>query len=159
MGYKLDLLQPKQDVFWHLTHSRLKTNNAWKISLEVKKFVYLQTTYVLSVLIIGLNITCTNFWILWICNQPTSYLYTISTHNMTRTKWWNTSIVYNIWLHSLAQLGMKKSPVRKSYGYDTLQPGHVLSNPHFRHKAPPYMQSGQCSWRRKMELFVERAVL
>ena len=51
-------------------------------------------TYVLPVLIIGLNITCTKFWILWICTRPTSYPYTISTQNMTRAKWWNTSIAY-----------------------------------------------------------------
>jgi len=42
------------------------------------KFVYLHPTYVLSVLIIGLNITCTKFSILWICTRPTSYLYTLS---------------------------------------------------------------------------------
>jgi len=57
MGYKLDLLQPKQEVFLHLTYSLSKTNNAWKIPLEVMKFVYLHPTYVLSILIIGLNIT------------------------------------------------------------------------------------------------------
>jgi len=62
-----------------MTYSRSKTNNAWKISLEVMKFVYLHTTYVLSVLIIGLNITCTKFWILWICPRPTTYLYPITT--------------------------------------------------------------------------------
>jgi len=60
MGYKLDLLQPKQEVFWHFTNSRSGTSNAWKIPLEVIKLVYLYPTYVLSVLIIGLNITCTN---------------------------------------------------------------------------------------------------
>jgi len=94
MGYKFDLIQLKQDVFWHLTYSRSETNNAWKISLQVMKFVYLHTTYVLSVLFIGLNITCTKFWILWICPRPTSFFYTISTQNMTRAKWWNTSIAY-----------------------------------------------------------------
>jgi len=60
MGYKLDLLQPKQEVFSHLTYSRSVTNNAWKIPLEVMKFVYLHPTYVLSVLIIVLSIPCTN---------------------------------------------------------------------------------------------------
>jgi len=74
MGYKHDLLQPKQDVSWHLTCSRSVKNNAWKIvSLDVMNFVYLYSTY-LSVLIIGLNITCTKFLSLWICNRPTSYL-------------------------------------------------------------------------------------
>jgi len=63
MGYKFDLFQLKQDVFSHLTYSRSETNNAWKISLEVMKFVFLHTTYVLFVLIIGLNITYTKFWI------------------------------------------------------------------------------------------------
>jgi len=48
MGYKLDLLEAKQEVF------------AWNIPLELMKLVYLHPTYVLSVLIIGLNITCTN---------------------------------------------------------------------------------------------------
>jgi len=92
MGYKLDLLQPKPEVFWHFTYSRSETNNAWKIPLEVMKFVYLHPTYVKSVLIIGRNITCTKFSILWICTRPTSYLYTLSTQNMNRAKWWNTCI-------------------------------------------------------------------
>jgi len=56
--------------------------NAWKIPPEVMKFVYLHPTYVLSLPIIGLSITCRKFWILWICTLPTSYLYTISTQNM-----------------------------------------------------------------------------
>ena len=94
MGYKFDLFQLKQGVFWNLTYSRSETNNALKISLEVMKLVYLHTTYVLSVLIIGLNITYTKLWILWFCPRPTSYLYTISTQNMTSAKWWNTSIAY-----------------------------------------------------------------
>ena len=34
MGYKLDLLQPKQEVF-DLTYSRSETMNAWKIKIEV----------------------------------------------------------------------------------------------------------------------------
>jgi len=38
MGYKLDLRQPKKEVFWHLSYSRSETNNAWKITLEVMKF-------------------------------------------------------------------------------------------------------------------------
>jgi len=92
MGYKLDLLQPKKEVFWHLLYSRSETSNAWKIPLEVMKSVYLHPTYVLSVLIIGLNITCTKFCILWICTRPTFYLYTLSTQKMTRAKWWNTCI-------------------------------------------------------------------
>ena len=54
---------------------------------------------------------------------------------------------------------MKKSPVRTGYGYDTLQHGQVLSSSHFRHQAPPHMQSRQRSQRRKKELFVEKAVL
>jgi len=94
MGYKFDLLQLKQGVFWNLTYSRSETNSALKISLEVMKLVYLHTTYVLSVLIIGLNITYTKFWILWFCPRPTTYLYPISTQNMTSAKWWNTSIAY-----------------------------------------------------------------
>jgi len=92
MGYKIDLLQPKQEVFWHLTYSRSETNNARKIPLEVIKFVYLQPTYVLSVLIIGLNTTSTKFCILCICIRPTSYLYTLLTQNMTRADWWNMCI-------------------------------------------------------------------
>jgi len=55
MGYKLDFLQPKQEVFWHLTYIRSEINNAWKFPHEVMKFVYLHTTYVLSVLIVGLT--------------------------------------------------------------------------------------------------------
>ena len=94
MGYKFDLLQLKQGVFWNLTYNRSETNNALKISLEVMKLMYLHTTYALSVLIIGLNITCTTFWILWICPRPTSYLYPFSNQNMNRAKRWNTSIAY-----------------------------------------------------------------
>jgi len=63
MGYKLDLLQPKEDVFWHLTYSRSETNKAWKISLDVINFAYLHTTYILSVLILSLNLTWTKYWI------------------------------------------------------------------------------------------------
>jgi len=92
MCFKLDLIQPKGEVFWHFTYSRSETSNAWKIPLEVMKFVYLHPTYVLSVLIIGLNITCTKFCTLWICTRPTFYLYTLSTQNMTSAKWWNTCI-------------------------------------------------------------------
>jgi len=94
MGYKFDLLQLKQGVFWNFTYSRSETNNAWKIALEVIKYVYFHPTLVLSAVIIGLNITCTKFWILWICTVPTSYLKTISTQNMTRAKWLNTRISY-----------------------------------------------------------------
>ena len=94
MCYKLYLHQAKQDEFWHLTYNRSETNNAWIIPLEVMKFVYLHPTYVLSVLILGLNITCTKFWILCICTRPSSYLYTISTQNMYLAKWWNTSIAF-----------------------------------------------------------------
>ena len=47
MGYKFDLHQLKQGVFWNLTYSRSETNSALKLSLEVKKLVYLHTTYVL----------------------------------------------------------------------------------------------------------------
>jgi len=61
IGYKFDLLQIKQDVIWDLKYRRSETNNAWKISLEVMNFVYLHTEYILSVLIKGLNITCTKF--------------------------------------------------------------------------------------------------
>jgi len=43
-----------------MTYSRSETNNAWNIPFEVMKFVYLHPTYVLFVLVIGLNITCTN---------------------------------------------------------------------------------------------------
>ena len=53
---------------------------------------------------------------------------------------------------------MKKSPVSKGYGYDTLQPGQVLSSSHFCHQAPPRIKRCQRSQRRKMELFVEKAV-
>ena len=93
--YKLHLLQPKKDVFWHSSYSRSRTINAWKIPVEVTKFLYLHPTYVLTFLIIGLNITCTKFWILWICTRFTSYLYTTSTQNMTLAKWLNTSTAYH----------------------------------------------------------------
>ena len=54
---------------------------------------------------------------------------------------------------------MKRSPVRNGYGYDTLQPGQVLSSSIFCHQAPPHMQRRQRSQRRKMDLFVEKSVL
>jgi len=145
MGYKLDLLQLKQDVFWHLTYSRSETNNAWKISLEVMKFVYLDTTYVLSVPVIGLNITYTKFWILWICPRPTSYLYPISTQNMPRAKRWNTSIAYER-LGTFIRPGRHEEKVNQErYEYDTLQLRQNLSSSHFRHLVPPCMQSRQVS--------------
>jgi len=77
-----------------LTYSRLETKNGWKIPLELMKFLSLHTTYVLSVLIRGRNITFTKFWILWICTRPTSYLYTISSQNKTSANWWNTCKAY-----------------------------------------------------------------
>jgi len=40
---------------------------------------------------------------------------------------------------------MKKIPVKKGYGYDTLQPGQSLSSSHFCHQAPPHMQRRQRS--------------
>jgi len=40
---------------------------------------------------------------------------------------------------------MKKSPVRKGYGYDTLQPEQFLSSSHFCHEAPPHMKRRQRS--------------
>jgi len=61
MGYKFDLIQLKQGVFSNLSYSRSETKSALKISLEVIKLVYLHTIYVLSVMIIGLNITYTKF--------------------------------------------------------------------------------------------------
>jgi len=148
MGYKHDLLQPKQEVFWHLKYSRTETNKAWKIPLEVMKAVYLHSIYFISVPIIGLNITCTKFWNLWICIRPTFNLKTIWTRNTTRVKWCNTCIASQylgsfICIHLLAQFGMKKSAVRKRYGYDTLQTGQVPSSSHFRRQAPPHMQSRQ----------------
>jgi len=122
MCYKLDLLQPKQEVFWHFTYSRSETCKAWKISLEVMKFVYLHATYVLSVLIIGLNITCTKFCTLWIFTRPTSHLYTLWTQNMTRAKWWNTCIASQHLGTFIKAVRDEEIPVRKVYGYDTLQP-------------------------------------
>ena len=65
-GLQIWLTPTKARRVWNLTYSRSETNNALKISLEVMKLVYLHTTYVLSVLIIVLIITCTKFWILWI---------------------------------------------------------------------------------------------
>jgi len=104
-GQQIWLTPTKARRFLTLEISRSETNNAWKFSLHVMKFVYLHTTYVLSVLIIGLNITCPKFWILWICPRPTSYLYPISSQNMTRAKLWNTSIAYE-------RLGTFIRPVR-----------------------------------------------
>jgi len=40
---------------------------------------------------------------------------------------------------------MKKSAVRKSYGYDTLQPGQVHSSSYFRLQAPAHMKIRQRS--------------
>ena len=140
MGYKLDLLQPKGEVFWHFKYSRSETSNAWKIPLEVMKFVYLNPTKVLSVLIIGLNLSCTILCILWICTQPTSYLYNPSKQDMTRSKWWNTCIASQHLGTFIKTVLDEEKPSRKGYGYDTLQPGQVLSSSHFCHQAPPHMQ-------------------
>jgi len=159
MSYNLDLLQPKQDVLWHLTYSRSETINAWKIGLEVMKFEYLHPTYVLTFLIIGLNITCQNseFCEFALDVQPICTLPQLKTWLSLKEEIRAQPI--NFWVRSLGQFDITKSPVRKSYGYDTLQPGKVLSSSHFRHQAPPYMQSRQRSKRRKMELFVEKVVL
>jgi len=142
LGYKFDLLQLKQDVFWLLTYSRSETN-AWKISLEVMKFVYFDTTNVLSVLILGLNITYTKFWILWICPRPTSYLYPISTQNMTLAKRLNTSIAYELLGTFIRPVRHEEKATQERYGYDMLQLWQVFSSSHFRHQVPPYMQSRQ----------------
>ena len=143
--YKFVLLQLKQGVLSNLTYSRSETNNALKFSLEVMKLAYLYRTYVLSVLIIGLNITYTNFWILWIYPRPTSFVYLISTQNMNSAKWWNTSIAYERLGTFFRPDRHEERPVRKRYGYDTLQLGQVLSSSHFRQQMPPYMQSRQRS--------------
>jgi len=44
MAYKLNLLQPEQEVFCYFTYSRSQTGNAWKIPLDVMKFVFLHPT-------------------------------------------------------------------------------------------------------------------
>ena len=131
MGYKFDLLKLKQDVFWHLTYSRSETKNAWKISLEIMKFVYLHTTYVLSVLIIGLNITYTKFWILWICPRPTSYMSTISSQNMTRAKRWNTSIAYERLGTFIRPVRHRERPPRKGTNMTRCSLGKFLVVPNF----------------------------
>jgi len=59
MVYKRDLLQQKEVVFRPLTYSLSVTNEAWKhVSLHVMKFVYCHSKYFLSVVIMGLNKTC-----------------------------------------------------------------------------------------------------
>jgi len=93
-GIQIWLTPTETRRVWNMTFSRSETNSALKISLEVMKLVYLHATYFLSVLILGLNITYTKFWILWFCPRPTSYLYPISTQNKTSAEWWNTSIAY-----------------------------------------------------------------
>ena len=107
------------------------------------KFVYLHPTYVSSVRIIGLNLTCTKLCILWICYRPTSYLYTLSTQNMTRAKWWNTCIASQHLSTFIKEVRDEEKPSRKGYGYDSLQPGQVLSSSHFSHQAPPHMQNAR----------------
>jgi len=132
-------------VLWHLTYSRSETNDTWTISLEGMKFVYLHSTYVLSVLIMGLNLTCTKFWILCICTRPTSYLYTISTGTMTRAKWWNTNMASQ-------HLGTFNRPVRheEKPSQERIWTCHAAACASSlvvptRHQAPPHMQSRQRS--------------
>jgi len=126
MNYKLDLLQPIQEVFWHLTYCRSETINALKIPLDVMKFVYLNPTYVLSLLIIGLNITWKNseFYDFALDLHPICTLSQLKTWLALKDEIRAQRI--NSWVHSLGQFGMKKSPVRKGYGYDTPQHGQVL---------------------------------
>jgi len=128
MCNKLDLLQPKQEVFWHLTYSRSETNNAWKITLEVMKFFVFTSV---------IRLICSDYWskhnlhkfyILWNCTRPTSYLYTLSTQNMTHAKLWNTCIASKHLGTFIKPVRYEKSPVRKGNGYDKLQPGQVLSS-------------------------------
>ena len=159
MGYKLELLQPKQDVFWSLTYSRSETNNAWIIPLEVMKFVYLHSTYVLSELTLGLHITCTNFRILCNCTRPSSYLYPITTRNMTLAKWWNTSIAYGHLVHSMVSSARRKAQSGKVMDMTRCSLGNFCKSYYFRHQAPPHMQSRQRPYRRKIKLFVAIAVL
>jgi len=46
------------------------------------KFVYRNSTYFLSVVIMGLNIACLLFWNSCICTRPTAYLWSIRARNM-----------------------------------------------------------------------------
>jgi len=85
-----------------------------KISLEVMKLVYLHTTYVLSLLIIGQNITCTKFRNLWISTRRSFYLYTIWTRHTTRAKWWNTCIESQHLAHLFAYYSKTSSAWRKA---------------------------------------------
>jgi len=73
----------------------------------------------------------------------------------------------NDWVHSLGQFGMKKTPVRKRYGYETLQLGQV---PTFVNRCSlgkfPLSSPGASIYAKqaeilasKMQLFVEKAVL
>jgi len=143
MGYKLDLLQLKQEVFWHLTYRRSETNNAWKIPLEVTKFVYVYPTYVLSAPIIGLNITCTNSTFCEFASDLHPHCTLSQLKTWLALSYETRALCLNIWVHSLSLFGMKKSPVRKGYGYETLQPWYVLSSSHFCHQVPPHMQRRQ----------------
>jgi len=95
------------------------------------KFVYLHPTYVFSVLIIGLNLTCTIICILWICTRPTFYFYTLSKQDRTHAKWWNTCIASQHFVHSLRQFGMKKIPTRKIMDMTRCSLGKFLVVPTF----------------------------
>jgi len=91
-GYKLDLLQPKQEVFWHFTYSRLETSNAWKITHEVWNFCVFTSDISLTCTGYRSKYNCTKLCILWICTRPTFYVYTLPTQYMNRAKRWNTCI-------------------------------------------------------------------
>jgi len=74
-SYKHDLMQPKEVVLWGFIYSPSVTNKAWKhYSLQVIKFVYMHSSYFLSVLNMVLHITCTKFWNSCICTLSMQYM-------------------------------------------------------------------------------------
>jgi len=106
-------------------------------------FVYLHTTYVLSVLIISLNITYTKLWMLRICPRPTSYLNTISTQKRLALNDEIRAESMNVWVHSLGQFVMKKRPLRKGTDMTRCSLGKFLVVPTFVTKCLHYSKAGR----------------
>jgi len=72
MSYKHNLMQPR---LWGFTYSPSVTNKAWKLyTLQVIEFVYMHSTYFLSVLNMVLSITYSKFWNSCICTLFVQYM-------------------------------------------------------------------------------------
>ena len=108
MGYKIDLLQLTEVLFWRLTYSLCATNKASKHdSLQVIKFVYWLSKYSLSVLNMDSKHDLLKVMKFEYCARTSVYLYWIRTLNMTYRK------------YKIIALGLDMHPIGPPYGFQT----------------------------------------